>query len=89
MAEQLSLESIGQRVGIRVVSVWYLQPTERHVELDKAAIRIATNLGEFCRDVDLSAEGLRAARATARGCGVELVIGAGPLRDLVAGWAAC
>lgn len=83
MAEQLSLESVGPRVGLRVVSVWYVQPHEHPIE--RAAIRIATSLGEFYRDVDMSPEGLREARAVARGCGVELV-SALDLRDVVAGW---
>lgn len=87
MAEQLSLESIGQRVGLRVVSVWYVQPHDHPIE--RAAIRIATNLGEFYRDTSFDEAGLREARAVARGCGVDLVV-AHDLRDWVEEWgAAC
>ena len=87
MAEQLDLLSIGPRSGIRVLRVWYLQPTARHEEIGKAAIRLATNLGEFYRDVDFSPEGLRSARHTARALGVDLVI-AHDIREAIdlAGW---
>lgn len=87
MGEQLTLESVGPRAGLRVISVWYLQPTARHEDLGKASVRIGTNLGEYYRDVDFSPEGLRQAQLVARGCGVDLMI-AHDLRDVVALWEA-
>lgn len=89
MAEQLSLEAIGPRAGIRVHSVWYLQQTARQEVEGRASVRLATSLGEFSRDVEFSPEGLRTARLTARALGVDLVI-AHDIREAIelAGWEA-
>lgn len=84
MAEQLSLESVGPRVGLRVVSVWYLQ-TGADIRHGRASIRLGTNMGEFFHDTSFDEAGLRQARSVARGCGVELVI-AHDLRDVVVLW---